>query len=57
MVVLRKIPNLTAVFQPFGLLILLAASTLSTASAATYPSMAPIAQYDMPDQAGEIALG
>ena len=50
---LRKIPAITAAF---GLLILLAASTSSIASAATYPAMAPLAQYDTVSQAAEIAL-
>jgi hypothetical protein len=42
--------------ERFGLLLLLAASTLSCASAAVYPSMAPIARYDIADRAAEIAL-
>lgn len=39
-----------------GLLILWATSTLSGASAAVYPRMAPIAQYRLSDRAAEIAL-
>jgi hypothetical protein len=39
-----------------GLLLLLAASTLSCAVAAVYPGMAPIARYDIADRATEIAL-
>ena len=42
--------------QHLGLLLLLAASTLSCAGAAVYPSMAPIARYDIADRAAEIAL-
>lgn len=38
------------------LLLLLAASTLSCAGAAVYPSMGPIARYDIADRAAEVAL-
>lgn len=48
--------TVTATLQRFGLLILWATSTVSAAGAAVYPSMAPIAQYDIADRAGEIAL-
>jgi hypothetical protein len=39
-----------------ALFALLAASTLAHAGAAAYPSMAPIARYDIADRAAEIAL-
>lgn len=52
----RNIPIITAVLQRSGLLVFCAMATLPAASAAAYPSMAPIAQYDIPDQAAEIAL-
>jgi hypothetical protein len=39
-----------------GLVLLSAASTLSSAGAAVYPSMAPLARYDISGRAAEIAL-
>lgn len=44
--------------RPIQLIVLplLAAATLSCASAAVYPTMAPIARYDIADRAAEIAL-
>lgn len=47
---------LAPILQCFGLSILCAAATASSASAAAYPNMAPIAQYQSVDQAAEVAL-
>jgi hypothetical protein len=44
------------ILQHVGLSILCAAATMLHASAAVYPSMAPIAQYQSADRAVEIAL-
>ena len=48
--------QLAPILQRVGLAILYAAATVSGASAAAYPNMAPIAQYQSVDQAAEIAL-
>lgn len=48
--------QLAPILQRFGLSILYAAITVSGASAAAYPSMAPIARYQSVDRATEIAL-
>ncbi|MGH8201604.1 MAG: hypothetical protein ACREVO_14785 [Steroidobacteraceae bacterium] len=46
----------TPILQRFGLPLLYLAATMSAASAAVYPSMAPIARYQSVDQAAEIAF-
>jgi hypothetical protein len=53
---MRRNNTVTVTFRRFGLLLPLAASTLSYAGAPAYPGMAPIARYDISDRAAEIAL-
>lgn len=48
--------RLAPILQRFGLAILYVSMTVSGASAAAYPNMAPIAQYQSVDRATEIAL-
>ena len=48
--------QLAPILQRFGLSTLCAVATVSGASAAAYPNMAPIAQYQSADRAAEIAL-
>lgn len=52
----RRLQRPCRPFRPFGPLLLCAASTLSVASAAAYPTMAPFARYAISDRAAEIAL-
>ena len=52
-----KSPNqLIPILWRLGLAVSCAAATMSAASAAVYPSMAPIARYQSADQAAEIAV-
>ena len=51
-----RLGSCAKIFQRFGLSLLCAASALSAASAAAYPSMAPIARYGVGDRAAEVAL-